>query len=119
MKTKELKHIIKAMVRECINEVLAEKFIEHTIKESIKTKPSPIQEQAPVPRPAEKRPVAIREDNRSLIKKLGLEEMDPMRELFEDTIRHGEQKTTDAPGDISEASMEKIGLMNKDWTKYI
>ena len=48
MKTNELKQLIRTMVRECVHEMLAERYIEHSINEMAGTKQR-LQENIEVP----------------------------------------------------------------------
>ena len=123
MKTTELKHLIRTMVRECVHEMLAEKYIERSIMEVVGTKKkSALQETVmpeAQPKPQkQKAPTVTREE---LIRRYNLDQDGPMADIFQDTLKtnpliNGEGK--DPPGTVSESVLEKSGIMAKDWTKY-
>ena len=117
MKSKELKILIRSMVRECVHELLAEKYIEKSMNEMAGTNHQPVIQE-------KKKQVKIKQpsfNRHEVAERYGLEESSPMVNLFEDTMRtnpvlNGEKE--DAPGEISEKVLEKSGIMAKDWSKY-
>jgi hypothetical protein len=134
MKSTELRKLIRSMVRECVNELLAEKYIEHSIHEISGTKKKPTLQETVMPEtvpasaclpPAvtskllpKQKPTITRDE---LIRRYNLTQDEPMMEIFQDTATtnpalNGEE--IDPPGTITEGMMEKSGIMTKDWTKY-
>lgn len=121
MKTTELKKVIRSMVRECVHELLAEKYIERSINEMASTKKKLRESVAyaePVKPKKKPAPTLTREE---MARKYNLDEDGPMVDIFQDTMStnpviNGEDK--DPPGTVSERVMEKSGIMSKDWTKY-
>lgn len=114
----ELKKMIKSLVRECVDEILADKFLRLQIENkqvqpvasNPVSVPVKIQERKETPNPKE------------LLHKLGLDESDPTYDIFVDTAAKSnsslpstEKQANEA---ISERDMQKAGFMDKDWSKY-
>lgn len=139
MKIFELKRIIrecvdeqiKKSVRNCINEIFAEKFIESRILETAthqEPRIPPVSDYKKLlpevateincPAPPPKPNLSAR---KMIVERLGLNEADPMAYVFEDTaargnpIARGEEGT---PG-VTEKGMQKAGAFDKDWTKFL
>lgn len=113
MKLSELKRLIKPIIRECINEVLAEQFLK-TLGE---------QRQAPLPQaPAPKAQAPTGQDRAALRERLKehlIDKADPMTELYEDSLVNTVPMQENATMDVSEAVMGKMGLFEKDYSKYL
>lgn len=134
MSTNKIKKVIKACVRECLEEILAEKkalaesasresrFLEDFVSPSTS---QPAERWKPEPKPTA--PTIDKEHVRNLLReRMGLNDMNnPMIDLFEDTaksdnpILKGEAAGPNELEHVSEDSMQKIGIFNKDWSKFL
>lgn len=127
MKISELKIIVKSLVRECINDILAEKFIEQKVHESLASKESKMPKTTITEIATYNKPNGIAPKQHKLradiVKSLGIDEGSPLESIFEDTYYNNpaikESQSIDPQGTISEPDMEKIGIMKKDWTKFL
>ncbi len=133
MKPQELKQLIKVYVRECLTEVLAEKFIQNIVQEAVVEglKGAKVIQEAPQSQPqrVQRKPnvvqrehVSVAEDaSENALKKLGVK--DPLMEsIFRDTLQSNNPLVTgqEASGvEVPESALEKIGLFNKNWDKFI
>lgn len=124
MDVKRLRKVVKAMVKECINEVLADKFLEHRISESVQVKPSLYREAIEAPAPATNSKAVATEQDRQNMRRVLLERVapdddaDPMNSVFA-TTKSIEEREQDCAGQVSEKTMKEIGIFDKDWSKYI
>jgi hypothetical protein len=118
--------MIRAMVRECVHEMLAERFIEQTIHEVAGTKKQKPMRESVVersePTPTKRKKPLVEYDRTTLAKKFGFDENSPMASVYEDTMKNNPvingDIPIDPPGTVSESALEKSGIMSKDWTKY-
>lgn len=136
MKTTQLKNLIRATVREAINEMLAEKFLEKAIDEMFTRRQGRSlhedvcvndneeeAEQTPKPKKskkAEQEERAVLQE--SIRQNLGFGDNNMLNDLFADTYYNNpamDESKAPVAGEISESDMEKIGIMGKDWSKFL
>ncbi len=134
MKPEELKKMIKGYVRECLTEVLAEKFLQTIVQEAVvaglkgakvihDAAAPEVRASAPQQRrsiPATRTPLTEDSGHKAL-KNLGVK--DPLMEsIFKDTLQSNNPLVTgeEASGvEVPESALEQIGVFNKDWDRYI
>ncbi len=130
------------MVRECVHELLAEKYIERSINEMAGTKKRRLREHSALDEDAQaemsnllgeqpmrgrplkkKKPSPPSMSREEMARKYNLDQEGPMVDIFQDTMNTNpvingyEEK--DPPGTVSESVMEKSGIMSKDWTPFL
>lgn len=130
MKPEELKKLIKSYVRQCLTEVLAERFVQSIVQEAVVEGlkgAKVIQEAAPEdsPRPQRRMPTTrtpLTEDvGNKAMKNLGVK--DPLMEsIFRDTLASSNPIVTGedaSAAEVPESALEQIGVFDKNWDKYI
>lgn len=111
MNKKELRSVIKSIVAECVNEVLAEKFVKEIVERAV------VPQQAHAPQKHISKESLRRKIAEDIAPKSN-EETDMLTELYQDSI----EKTLpleEQGVQVSEDVMEKMGLMEKDYSKYL
>lgn len=131
MKDKDLKSIIKTCVRECLQEILAEQYLQGIVKTVVKecrnhTEAPSVPKVSQAPK-AERRPNP--QLRKELLERMGLNPNDPMGSLFEDTLVSGNKILTSNPDSstsetegvehVSESTMEKAGIFSRNWEKFL
>ncbi len=134
LQVKELKRILKPLVRECINEVLAEQYLKTLAESSRQAAPrasvigdderprsvAEVMDRAAPPPSVPKRQAPDRVDKESLRARLrehAIATDSDMAKLYEDSLE------TTVPAqengmDVSEAMMQKVGVYDRDYSKY-
>ena len=128
METKKLKTIIKGIVKECLNEILAEQYIkENLVKGRVKEKQS-INKAVRNAMPVEnKKSSSLSPGQRreAIDRILGENKhLDPYKDIFEDTANSGSPILSSNDSDtnpefVSESALEKAGVMDRDWSRFL
>ncbi len=135
MKSEDLQRLIKTYVRQALNEALAEKYLQNIVKEAvceslkvanlIKESRDVIdrdrESRTTVPPRSQKNAQEKSIQTESVMNNLGVR--DPlMTEIFKDTLasKHPLLTGEETPvGEISEAVLEKVGVFDRDWSRFI
>lgn len=139
MNANDLRKMLKSLVKECLNEIMNEKYIELVVENKLKEtfKPQPVAKENNVPllSLSELKNNIKQEDGlkqakpksipKSFIDGLGLNSNDPLVSIFEDTASrvnesHLDKKHLKGENEaMSEAQMEEAGILNKNWSRYM
>ncbi len=120
MNREQLKKAVKILVKECLNELLAENYIKETIQRTVnegkkpKNSVSDIFSEVKMPKQAEKpvqsqKPTLTLEQKQNIAKKLGLD--------MNDIADYGQQTTP--AGQVSENAMKTLGIFDTNFEKFL
>lgn len=141
MNKKELKSLIRPIVYECINEILAEKHVQNIVKEALnesltiardmkkQMQPQPLKETREVVQKNNVSKQGNEDVRQAIYKSMGISSnKDLFAEMMEDTAKsknpiltsnHANGAKDDDLELVPENTMEKLGIFNKDWSKLI
>lgn len=125
MKSEDLQKLIKVYVRQALNEALAEKYLQNIVKEavaeSLKVASLIKENTADDSRHVRKVKQQKTQQPESVVRNLGVR--NPiMTEIFNDTLNSNNPILTgeeNAGSEVSEAQLEKVGVYDRDWSKFI
>jgi hypothetical protein len=128
MKKKDLKRLIKPMIRECLAEIFMEMnletIVEGVVRRQIKTRPhAPLMTESVIPEaaPAPKPPASSQDQKKLMRERLGISE-EEWKTMYSDTAESDNPVLTgDDNGNselVSENALRQSGLY-KDYSKFV